>query len=212
VLLPLLASAGREGGGEARVKRLFELAIGLLLAVAVPVAACGAILAPGIVDLIYGHHYHSSIYLLQVLLPAFIPICLGYVLTSQLILHGLLRPYIAITCVGAVINVVANAIAIPRYGAAAAAWATLGTELMVMTGIAAVVRRRLGLRLPGGRALRSLAATAVTAAAVWLVRSQPLALGIAVAAIVYPPCLLASRAVSIAELRALLTRQAAADA
>lgn len=212
VLLPLLASAEREGTKQARVKHLFELVVALLLAVAMPVAACGAILAPGIVGLIYGPHYHSSVYLLQVLLPAFIPIGLGYLLTSQLILHNLLAPYVAITAVGAVINVIANALAIPAYGSPAAAWATLGTEVVVMAGIAAVVRRRLGLSLPAARSLRLLGAVAVTGAAVWLVRSEPLALGIAVAAIVYPPCLLASRAVSIVELRSLLSRQTATSA
>jgi O-antigen/teichoic acid export membrane protein len=212
VLLPLLASAEREGAGYDRIRQLFQFAIALLLAVAVPVAICGAILAPGVVRLIYGPHYHSSVYLLQVLLPAFIPICLGYVLTGQLILHGLLRPYVVITMVGAVLNIVANAFAIPRYGAPAAAWTTLATELLVMAGIAGVVDRRLRLRLPAGRAVRCLGAAAVTGAAVWAVRSEPLIVGLVVAAIVYPPCLLVSRAVTVAELRALLTRQAAANA
>jgi O-antigen/teichoic acid export membrane protein len=212
VLLPLLASAERQGADHRRVKRLFQLSTALLLSVALPVAACGAILAPGIVRLIYGYHYHPSVYLLQVLLPAFIPICLGYLLTSQLILHHLLRPYIVITFLGAAINVPANALAIPHYGAPAAAWATLGTELIVMACLAAVVRRRLDLSIPGARTLRCAAAVAVTAAVVWLVRSEGLVAGVVAAAVVYPPCLLASRAISIAELRALLTRESAANA
>jgi O-antigen/teichoic acid export membrane protein len=212
VLLPLLASAERGGAGHDRIRQLFQFAIGLLLAVAVPVAICGAILSPGVVRLIYGAHFHRSVYLLQILLPAFIPICLGYVLTSQLILHGLLRPYVVITMIGAVLNVVANALAIPRYGAPAAAWTTLATELLVMAAIAAVVDRRLRLSLPVGRGVRCLAAATLTGAAVWAVRSEPLIVGLLVAAIVYPPCLLVSRAVSVAELRALLTREAAANA
>jgi O-antigen/teichoic acid export membrane protein len=212
VLLPLLASGEREGAGHDRIRQLFQFAIALLLAVAVPVAICGVILAPGVVRLIYGPHYRSSVYLLQVLLPAFIPICVGYVLTSQLILHGLLRPYVVITMIGAVLNIVANALAIPRYGAPAAAWTTLATELLVMAGIAAVVDRRVRLRLPVGRAVRCLGAAAVTGAAVWAVRAEPLIIGLVVAAIIYPPCLLVSRAVSLAELRALLTRQTAANA
>jgi len=212
VLLPLLASAEREGASHDRIRQLFQFAIGLLLAVAVPIAICGVILAPGVVLLIYGPHYHRSVYLLQVLLPAFIPICLGYVLTGQLILHGLLRPYVVITMIGAVLNIVANALAIPRYGAPAAAWTTLATELLVMAGIAAVVDRRLRLSLPAGRAVRCLSAAVVTGAAVWAVRSEPLIVGLVVAAMVYPPCLLVSRAVSVAELRALLTREAAANA
>jgi O-antigen/teichoic acid export membrane protein len=212
VLLPLLASAERESAAATRLRQLLELSIAMLLAVAVPIAVCGGILAPAIVVLIYGHHYHSSIYLLQVLLPAFIPICLGYILTGQLILHGMLRPYIVITFVGAVLNVIANAVAIPRYGAAAAAWATLGTELVVMAAIAGVVGRRLGVRFPINRVLRLLVAVAVTAAALWPVRSQSLVLSMAVAGVVYIPAMLALKVVSIPEIRALLTRQAAANA
>jgi O-antigen/teichoic acid export membrane protein len=124
----------------------------------------------------------------------------------------MLRPYIVITFVGAVLNVIANAVAIPRYGAAAAAWATLGTELIVMAAIAGVVGRRLGLRFPIARVLRLLAAVAVTAAALWPVRSQSLVLSMAVAGVVYIPAMLALKVVSIAEIRALLTRQAAANA
>ena len=110
------------------------------------------------------------------------------------------------------VNVLANVLAIPRYGAAAAAWSTLGTEVVVMGCIAIVVRRRLDLSIPAGRTLRCAGAVAVTAAAVWAVRLAPLAIGFAVAAIVYPPCLLASRAVSVSELRALLLRRSAANA
>lgn len=212
VLLPFLAGAERAAGNVARARRAFELAVALLVAVAVPVAVFGVILAPGLVALVYGGAFHRSVGLLQILLPAFIPICLGYVLTSQLILHGLLRPYIAITFAGAVVNIAANVIGIPRWGAQMAAWSTLGTEVVVMCAIAAVVRTRLRLRLPLGRIARCLAATVATAVIVWLVRTAPVAVGLIVAAIAYPPVLIGSRALSLAEMRALLSRNAATRA
>ena len=84
VLLPFLAGAQRAAGSVARAHRAFDLAVVLVLAVAVPVAVFGIILAPGLVALVYGAAYHRSVVLLQILLPAFIPICIGYVLTSQL--------------------------------------------------------------------------------------------------------------------------------
>ena len=211
VLMPLLARMEQEEHPERR-DQLFALSVAMLLAVALPVAVCGGILAPGVVRLIYSSRYHHSIHLLQILLPAFIPICLGYVLTSQLILSGLLRPYIVITFAGALVNVAANLIAIPRVGAPAAAWTTLGTEAIVMTAIATIVRRRLGLRLPFARAARCGLAAVVTGALVWVVRGQPLEIGLAVAAVVYPPLLLATGGVTAAELRSLLSRRAAASA
>ncbi|MGH2914684.1 MAG: oligosaccharide flippase family protein [Solirubrobacteraceae bacterium] len=212
VLLPFLAAAERGTDAAARRRRAFELAVIVLLAVAIPLAALGAILAPGVVSLIYGGAYHRSILLLRILLPAFIPICLGYVLTSQLILHDMLRPYIAITSMGAVVNLAANVIGIPIGGAPVAAWATVGTELVVMAAIAGWTKARLGLGLPLGRIGRCLIATGVTAVAVWFLRSEPLEVGLIVAAIVYPPVLFGLRAVSLSELRALLTREAAAHA
>jgi O-antigen/teichoic acid export membrane protein len=212
VLLPLLASAERDGAGAARVRQLFGLTAAMLLVVVLPVAVCGSIVSPAIVRLLYGAHYHASAPLLRVLLPAFIPISLGYLLTSQLILHDLLRPYIAITFIGAVANVVANAVAIPRYGAAAAAWATLGTELIVMAAIAFVVRMRLHLSLPWLRILRCAGAVAVTCIPVWLLRSQSVLLTVPVAVVVYAPVVFLARAVTLDEVRSLLTKRAVASA
>ena len=54
VLLPYLAGASNAGDGPARVRRAFELAVIVLLAVAVPAAVLGGILAPGVVALVYG--------------------------------------------------------------------------------------------------------------------------------------------------------------
>ena len=212
VMLPLLAGAEREAGGEARSRRAFELAITLLLVIAVPVAVLGGILAPGLVSLVYGGAYHRSVMLLQILLPAFIFISVGYVLIGQLVLRAMLRPYIVAAFLGAVLNIVVNAVWIPIDGAAVAAWTTVGTEGVVMAAIATVVHRRLGFVLPFARIGRCVAATAVTAVAVWLVRHDPLAVGLVVAAIVYPPVLFASRAITIGELRGLLSRDAAVHA
>ncbi len=212
VLLPLLASAERGGAGAERVRQLFGLTAAMLLVVVVPVAVCGSIVSPAIVRLLYGAHYDASAPLLRVLLPAFIPIALGYLLTSQLILHDLLRPYVAITFMGAAANVVANAVAIPRYGAAAAAWATLGTELIVMTALASVVQWRLRLALPWARMLRCTGAVAVTCIPVWLLRSQSVLITVPVAVVAYVPALFVSRAVTTDEVRSLLTKRAAASA
>jgi O-antigen/teichoic acid export membrane protein len=212
VLLPLLARVEQSDEARDRLAPLFTFAVALLIAVALPVAVFGGLLAPGIVHLVYGAKYHRAILLLQILLPAFVPICLGYVFTGQLILHGMLRPYIGITLTGAIVNVAANVILIPRFGAPAAAWTTVGTECLVIAGIIGVVRYRLGLALPVGRAVRCAAAVLLAGVPVWLVRHQPIAIGLLVAVCVYPPLLLASRAVTISELRGLLSRRTAVSA
>ncbi len=206
VVLPLATTLHREGSPE-RSRRLYDFAAVILVAVAAPVIVCGVILAPGIVGLVYGPKYHRSILLLQILLPAFLPICLSYLLTSRLIVLGRLRPYIAITGCAAVLNIAANVIGLPRYGAPLAGWATVGTELLVTTAVGLVGRRALGLGLPIRRCLWCVAAGLPVELAVWLVRHESLIVGLAIAVIFYPVCLIGSRAVSMSDLRAFVSER-----
>jgi O-antigen/teichoic acid export membrane protein len=179
----------------------------VLTAIALPVVVCGVILAPGITNLVYGPKYHQSIVLLQILLPAFIPICLGYLLTSQLILHGRLRAYIAITGIAAILNIAANLAGLSQYGPPFAAWATFGTEVAVMLATGTVVRRGLQIGFPLLRSARCVAAVVPTACVVWLVRDEPLIVGLLVAAVLYPVSLLGSRAISVSDLRAFINER-----
>jgi O-antigen/teichoic acid export membrane protein len=169
LLLPILSRA--RGAMDPRTrKRAFEIAMTWMMFAAIPIALIGGVTTPRLIHLLYGHSYRHSAPLLTILLPAFASICVGYLVVAIYISEGDLRPYIAATAVGAAINVGANIALIPRYGAYAAAWSTLGTEIFVCGSLTWLLGKRHGLRLPMARILRIALAGAAGAATAWLLR------------------------------------------
>ena len=123
VLLPFLAGAtSLLAAGRRPTRRAFELAVMILLTVAVPAAVFGGSSRPASSHSCTATTYHRFGLLLQILLPAFIPICLGYVLTSQLAGSG---PAASVhrrsPSSAPSVNVAVNAIGHPDRGAPVAA-------------------------------------------------------------------------------------------
>jgi O-antigen/teichoic acid export membrane protein len=205
VLLPLLASLERRGEEERR-QRVIQAALLLLGVVALPVVVGGMLISGRLVDLLYGVRYRQSGELLVILLPVFLSICLGYVFTAILIAAKRLWPYALVALVAAVVNVGANLLVIPRYGAEAAAWTTLATEVPVMIAMVILARRAVPVTLPWSRWARTLCATVVMAAVVIAVRSQPLVLVIAAAVAAYAGSSVAVGALRRDDVRLLLSR------
>ena len=205
VLLPLLASLGRHGE-EQRRQRVIQAALVLLGVVALPIVVGGMLMSGRIVHLLYGARYDPSGKLLAILLPVFLSICMGYVFTAILIASKRVRPYAVVAMVAAVANVAANLLLIPRYGAEAAAWTTLATEVPVMIAMVLLARRAFPVALPWSRWARSACATAVMAAVVFAVRSQPLGLVIAAAIAAFAGSSVAFGALRRDDVRLLLSR------
>jgi len=168
-----------------RAASVHRLGTVLLMAVAVPIAACGAVLAPTVADLVYGDEYVETGVLLRIMLPAFVGISLGYVATGILVAEHLVRPYLVIAVTAAILNVALNLALIPRYGATAAAWVTLATEFGVAVALLTVVRQRLSIVFPLDRLVRILAAAMVAAGAAWLLVDESLIISTSVAVVVY---------------------------
>jgi len=205
VLLPLLASLGRHGE-EQRRQRVIQATLVLLGVVALPIVVGGMLISGRLVDLLYGARYHPSGELLAVLLPVFLSICLGYVFTAILIAAKRLWPYALVALVAAVANLASNLVLIPRYGAEAAAWTTLATEVPVTIAMVILARRAAPVPLPWSRWGRTLCATAVMAFVVIAVRSQPLGLVIAAAVVAYAGSGVAVGALRADDVRLLLSR------
>ena len=205
VLLPLLASLGRHGE-EQRRQRVIQSALVLLGLVALPIVVGGMLMSARLVHLLYGARYHASGELLAILLPVFLSICMGYVFTAILIASKRVWPYAMVAMVAAVANVAANLLLIPRYGAEAAAWTTLATEVPVMIAMVVLARRALPVALPWSRWARTSCATAVMAAVVVALRSQPLGLVIAAAIAAFAGSSVAFGALRRDDVRLLLSR------
>jgi O-antigen/teichoic acid export membrane protein len=133
VLFPRLAATAREPAGEVlRAKALAGLAsVGLVVAIA------GWVVARPLVSILYGDGYAAAVAPLVVLFCAAPLMYANYLLTQDLVSRGRPGRYATIAALALAFNVVANCLAIPRYGALGAAAITVGTEAVVFVGCAA---------------------------------------------------------------------------
>jgi O-antigen/teichoic acid export membrane protein len=114
---------------------------GGLTAFAVVVTLVAWPLASWLVSVAYGPAYADAAPILQVLLLSFPLLTLNYSLTHQLIGWNQPRAY-ALCCMAALVaNLALNAWLIPQAAAVGAAWATLGTEVVVTVMCLAALQR-----------------------------------------------------------------------
>ena len=106
-----------------------------------PVCACAiaasAVLWAGagwLVPVVYGGRYTAAVPAFRVLLLSFPFLSLNLALTHQLIAWDGQRLYAALCALALAVNIVLNARLIPLWSIEGAAWATLGTELVLTAG------------------------------------------------------------------------------
>ncbi len=136
---------------------------------------------------------------------AFVLICFGYLSGNLVVVLGLQRRFLRYALLGLFFNVGLNLLLLPRYGFVAAAWITLATELVVVGLTWRAVLGELQFRPRLDRVWRATLATAAMTILLLGLRALDasavvLLLG---AAVSYPLLALASRAISIDELREL---------
>ena len=138
--LPWLAR--REEGVTAA--RGFELGAKLLAVVLVPVGLSFALLAPELVDLLYGGQYGESVLPLRLLGAVTFLYGIGNLAGTVLIARDQPRAFtvLAATLVG--VNLVLNLALIPRWGADAAAFSALVSSLLLAASGTFLVARRVG--------------------------------------------------------------------
>jgi O-antigen/teichoic acid export membrane protein len=108
----------------------------------VAVAAAAWPFADRLVVLLFGAPYAAAAPTFRILLLSFPLLSLNYALTHQLIGWDRQRAYAAICATALVVNIALNARLIPALSIEGAAWATIGTELVVTAGCAIVLASR----------------------------------------------------------------------
>ena len=210
--LPVLS--GLRAQASEGFKRVAELTITLAVASSIPVAVLGVLWSDEIVSLLYGHEFGSAAILLAVLAPAAIAIFLGYVSSGLLISVGKARLLCWVAAPAAFANIAFNLLLIPRYGAAAAAWATLATEAAVSCSTFLLMLKATGLRAPVERlaacARAAVIMLAVAAGMTMLTKNPILTGGLSLAA--FAAALMTGRALTTGDLYALLSRRGSLDA
>lgn len=163
-VFPRMAQLATE---PAAAGELLALQARVLLAVSVPIAVGGVVVAPDLIPWLFGEAYNDAVLpftLLVIAVPLrFLNAGFGVALTA----HDRQRQRARVDLLGAVFNVGLNLYAVPRWGAEGAALVTLGTDLLlcvVLRWELAAVLPRMGL---WRAALPCLLASAVMGAAVW---------------------------------------------
>lgn len=192
----LPALAGEAAPTEAAAAT-YRTALVTALAVTMPVAAGGVLIAPLAIGLLFGQAYAPAAAALQVLVLA-VPIgALREIAVASLIArhreHALLR----VNAVATVVNVTLNLLLIPRYGLLGAAWATVASETVRLAVALAAARQSMPTAVPVSGWFKCLAAGLGMAAAVAGLGLRESLLAVVVGGVVYPVLLVLTRVVTV---------------
>ena len=129
VFMPRLSRLFVENKGE--FIALFERGVKYIVLASLVVALNGIIFSSIIIDLSYGQAYGNSVYVLEILLVGLIFIFTINFLQTVMISIDRQKIILYISLLGLGVNVLMNALLIPRYGHVGAAIATVAVEAMV---------------------------------------------------------------------------------
>jgi O-antigen/teichoic acid export membrane protein len=199
---PVLNRAVRQGGVD-EASTPFFFVVRFFLLISVPLAIVLAVSAPVALPLVFGSQYSSSVNVLRIL--AATPVAAFQIYASWYIIFAARRerPVLAFQTVGLLFNVVLNALLIPSFGPAGAAWSWLAAETLVAALQIYLVHRYL-FPIPYRTLLArpALAALVVTPFAVLIGQRAPI-VGAAIGGVVCTAALLASGYIRPDELRPL---------
>jgi len=191
--LPAMAKSSKETPAELLAS--LTQSCKALWMIALPIAGGMFVLADRLVPLLFGSSYQEAIPAVRVLVCSIPFTFLNGVLWAALVGMGRERQVAAYFGLSALINVLTNLIAIPRFGHVGAAATTVLSYAVVFF----LQVRKLGSALPRfslvGQMFKPLGATASMMCFAWLSRASALLYTVLGSAAVYLGCLIASRAV-----------------
>ncbi|HET6482249.1 MAG TPA: polysaccharide biosynthesis C-terminal domain-containing protein [Actinoplanes sp.] len=146
------------------VLRLTRRILSWVAATVLPAFVLCAVFAPTACELVLGARFRPAAPLLVILAAAGIVAMLSQILGVLLTALGVVKPMLYQNLAGAVVNVAANVVLIPQFGARACALITLLTEVLVCAGSLWTLSRRLDIGGPLRAVVRPALATAAAAA------------------------------------------------
>jgi O-antigen/teichoic acid export membrane protein len=202
-MFPILSATN----DRARLQRLVQLAVEYLAMISLPVLGFALAASSPLVELLFGKSFSPAAGALPVLMGAFVSICFGYLAGNLTIVLGLQNRFVWLAFLALVFNVTLNLLLVGRYGFIAAAWVTLGTEVLVCSTTFAICLRRLQMRVHLGRVARIVVAAATTTVLLAVLAHAGLGLLVLVpATAVYVPLLVLLGGLPLDEVRSLLRR------
>jgi O-antigen/teichoic acid export membrane protein len=129
VFYPLFSGSAK--GDETKNKQYVQWMANNTIALALPIAAGGFLLAKPICALVMGARYSGADHLLRWLMLNLLSASAAVLFSSRLIPSNRERQYLWSVAAGALANIVLNFIFIPRYGAIAAVFTTITAQTTV---------------------------------------------------------------------------------
>ena len=180
---PRLSSLATEDPRAARA--LLETAWRPLLALGLPLTVGTAVLADEITLTLFGHDFAEAGSLLRILVGATLPLFWVNLGNHALIAADRVWALAGVYGATALVNVAANALLIPAWGAAGASVATLACEWLALGLVMALTRQAFGVSFSAEGLWRYVPAAAGMALVVHLGREYGLAAELLLAALAY---------------------------
>lgn len=161
--MPLIADTDRARWTKAlRDLQTYAWALGFGSVVVIEIGASY------VVELFAGVQYEAAVTPLRIVCVALLPSFIFPCLTALIVSRGIQRKLVRVALAMLVINVVANAAVIPRFGISGCAWATVGSEFVGVIAFLIVINRELDLHPRDYlRPMPALAAGIGSLAALW---------------------------------------------
>lgn len=201
----LLPVASRFYGGKN--KELIDLAeqsVRFLFMLSLPIAVGTTVLAPGIIQLLYGPTYRDAAAALAVLAWTTIPLFYTYLLGLLLVASDHEKIGMFTTGGAAALNILLNFLLIPSMSFVGAAIATVATEFCLMVLNIYFVRTRV-IRVGLPATWKPMLASGVMAGALVSLRSWPVLISIAFGAAVYVTVLFGVRGLTRQDVKFVLS-------
>jgi len=174
-VFPLLSRYLGSGGDRARASTTIDAVGDVFLAVSVPIAAGGLVVAPQVVELVAGDDFGQAADPLRILLFAGALAAVSGLLGYALIAGGRQTSALRLALLALGVNLALNLALVPELGIDAAAAVAVVSEILMVAGGLWLVRRELALRPRFGVAWRVAVAAAVMAGVLAVVPTESLA-------------------------------------
>jgi O-antigen/teichoic acid export membrane protein len=203
LLLPL--SSRLHANNPALLASTLNTALRWMVVLALPVCIGGSLLAHAIVPLVFGAQFVGASTAFQILIWFFLLTMIMTVLTSALIATGREKTFGRLMSLSAVVYTVSIVIGTLLYGIEGASAAVILSEALTVVVLWIAVRRSVSLVVTPA-ILKTVLAGAVMAVAVIAAPSVHVLLMVVWGAVVYAAAVFATRAITIADVSALLRR------
>jgi len=128
-IFPVLSKS--FGETKEKLQKIWDYYMELMIFLAIPLTIGGIVLAPKIIDFIYGPSYIPSVLAFQILIIMAGTIFLYYPFYQILVVFNQQKRLFWTVLSGAIINVILNSILIPKFSLYGAAVATVMTQLLI---------------------------------------------------------------------------------